>query len=86
MLRIPQDLLDGYRCFRAGRFAQEKARYAALSEHQAPHTLVIACVPTAASIRLRSSAAGRANSTSCAISRRSSRHPNLTGATRARRP
>ncbi|WP_300543321.1 carbonic anhydrase [Maricaulis sp.] len=39
----PETLIDGYRRFRGGRFAEERAHYAELAEGQTPHTLVIAC-------------------------------------------
>lgn len=40
---IPRDLLDGYRRFRAERFAAESARYRALAGGQQPRTMVIGC-------------------------------------------
>ena len=44
MSDFPGSLLDGYRSFRAGRYAAERARYRALAEHgQSPEVMVIAC-------------------------------------------
>ena len=44
MSRFPGSLLDGYRSFRANRFAPESARYRALAEQgQSPEIMVIAC-------------------------------------------
>jgi carbonic anhydrase len=42
-LDIPRDLLDGYRRFRAQRFAAEADRYRALAQGQAPRVMVIGC-------------------------------------------
>jgi carbonic anhydrase len=42
-LDIPSDLLDGYRRFRAGAFADQADQYRALAEGQAPTTMVIGC-------------------------------------------
>ncbi|HET8613823.1 MAG TPA: carbonic anhydrase, partial [Sphingomonas sp.] len=36
-------LLEGYRRFRAGGWAQQRARWSELAEGQSPETLVIAC-------------------------------------------
>ncbi len=41
---IPESLHDGYRRFRAGRYAQEVDRYRALAQGQQPRTMVIGCV------------------------------------------
>lgn len=44
MTHLPQHLLDGYRNFMSGRYAQEARRYEELSvEGQKPKTMVIAC-------------------------------------------
>ncbi|WP_028747248.1 carbonic anhydrase [Rhizobium mesoamericanum] len=44
MQRFPNILLDGYRNFMSGRYADARDRYKALAEHgQNPSTLVIAC-------------------------------------------
>jgi len=44
MTTFPRTLLDGYRAFRAGTFAQENERYRRLAEQgQTPENLVIAC-------------------------------------------
>ena len=44
MTAFPQDLLDGYRSFMAGRYASERSRYRELAEDgQTPQSLVIAC-------------------------------------------
>ena len=40
---IPDDLRDGYRRFRAGRYVREAARYWALAAGQRPRTMVIGC-------------------------------------------
>lgn len=39
----PRTLMDGYRDFKAGRYAQEAARYEALGEGQSPKVMVIGC-------------------------------------------
>jgi len=41
--RMPQELADGYRRFREGRFVEEEARYRELAEGQTPRTMIIAC-------------------------------------------
>jgi carbonic anhydrase len=44
MSSFPPHLLNGYRQFKDGRFAEERERYRALAEHgQEPECLVIAC-------------------------------------------
>ncbi len=44
MKKFPKNLLDGYRAFRAGTYANERELYEKLAEEgQAPETLVIAC-------------------------------------------
>jgi carbonic anhydrase len=44
MQRFPNTLLDGYRNFMNGRYADARDRYKALAEHgQNPSTLVVAC-------------------------------------------
>ena len=44
MSEFPQPLLEGYRSFRDGRLARERARYRSLAEHgQTPKVMVIAC-------------------------------------------
>ena len=44
MQRFPTPLLDGYRNFMHGRYADARDRYRQLAENgQSPHTLVIAC-------------------------------------------
>ena len=44
MSRFPGSLLDGFRSFRANRFAPESARYRTLAEQgQSPEIMVIAC-------------------------------------------
>jgi len=44
MQRFPATLLDGYRNFMSGRYADARDRYRTLAEHgQSPSTLVIAC-------------------------------------------
>ena len=44
MTAFPQSLLQGYRAFREGRFADESERYRTLAEQgQRPQTLVLAC-------------------------------------------
>ena len=44
MTDFPQSLLDGYRSFKAGRYARERDRYRALAEYgQRPEVMVIAC-------------------------------------------
>lgn len=44
MADFPTDLIDGYRNFKARRFAMERMRYRVLAEDgQRPHTLLIAC-------------------------------------------
>ncbi len=41
---FPTALIDGYRAFKASRFAHESERYRKLAEHgQTPETLIIAC-------------------------------------------
>ena len=40
---MPQELADGYRRFRKGRFVEEEARYRELAEGQTPNTMIIAC-------------------------------------------
>ena len=41
---LPPDLLDGYRRFRSGRFAEDRDRYRALAEEgQRPGAMLIAC-------------------------------------------
>lgn len=41
---LPDALLDGFRRFRAGRFAEDRERYRALAEHgQRPASMLIAC-------------------------------------------
>ncbi|CAD7048979.1 carbonic anhydrase [Pseudorhizobium endolithicum] len=44
MQQFPERLLNGYRNFMSGRYADERERYQSLAEGgQRPHTLVIAC-------------------------------------------
>jgi carbonic anhydrase len=44
MQRFPSTLLNGYRNFMSGRYADERGRYRNLAEHgQNPTTLVVAC-------------------------------------------
>jgi carbonic anhydrase len=44
MQRFPTPLLDGYRNFMNGRYADARDRYRQLAENgQSPHTLVVAC-------------------------------------------
>ena len=44
MSKFPQELLDGYANFMAGRYANEETRYRELAEEgQAPDTMIIAC-------------------------------------------
>ena len=44
MTAFPQPLLQGYRTFREGRFADESERYRTLAEQgQRPQTLILAC-------------------------------------------
>jgi len=44
MTQFPGKLLDGYRSFMSGKYADETARYRSLArEGQAPETMVIAC-------------------------------------------
>jgi carbonic anhydrase len=40
---IPEQLHEGYRRFRAGRYADEAGRYRALARGQQPRTMVIGC-------------------------------------------
>lgn len=40
---IPEQLHEGYRRFRAGRYADESERYRALARGQQPRTMVIGC-------------------------------------------
>ncbi len=41
---LPESLLDGFRRFRSGRFAEDRQRYRALAEHgQRPAAMLIAC-------------------------------------------
>ena len=42
-MQIQRELLEGYRRFRTGRFAQEAERYRALAKGQRPKTMVIGC-------------------------------------------
>lgn len=42
-LDIPDELHEGYRRFRAGRYAEEAGRYEALARGQQPRTMVIGC-------------------------------------------
>lgn len=42
-MEIPEQLLDGYRAFKSGRYIEEAARYQALAAGQSPHTMIIAC-------------------------------------------
>jgi carbonic anhydrase len=42
-LNVPDDLLDGYRRFRAGAFADQADQYRELADGQAPATMVIGC-------------------------------------------
>lgn len=42
-MNIPDDLLDGYRRFRAGPFADQADQYRTLAGGQAPATMVIGC-------------------------------------------
>ncbi len=42
-MQMPEQLLVGYRRFRAGRFAEEAERYGALAGGQSPHTMIISC-------------------------------------------
>ena len=44
MKRFPTSLLNGYRNFMSGRYADERERYRVLADQgQKPHTLVVAC-------------------------------------------
>ena len=44
MSQFPGSLLDGYRSFKANRFARDSARYRSLAEHgQSPEVMVIGC-------------------------------------------
>ncbi len=44
MTRFPEPLLAGYRSFRRGRYARDRARYRVLAEEgQAPEAMVIGC-------------------------------------------
>ena len=44
MTEFPKSLLDGYRSFKADRYAREHARYRSLAEHgQTPEVMIIAC-------------------------------------------
>lgn len=44
MTEFPKSLRDGYRSFRADRYAREHARYRSLAEHgQTPEVMIIAC-------------------------------------------
>jgi carbonic anhydrase len=44
MMTFPDRLLDGYRAFKSGKFAEHRARYQQLAhEGQTPETMVIAC-------------------------------------------
>lgn len=44
MIGFPASLLDGYRLFKANRYAREHALYRSLAEHgQTPEVMVIAC-------------------------------------------
>jgi carbonic anhydrase len=44
MSHLPQNLIEGYRCFIGGRFATEHRRYRELArDGQTPETMVIAC-------------------------------------------
>lgn len=40
---LPASLLEGYRRFRRGRFADESARFRELAEGQSPRTMIIGC-------------------------------------------
>lgn len=42
-MTIPNDLLDGYRQFRAGRYQTEVERYLTLAGGQTPKTMIIGC-------------------------------------------
>lgn len=42
-LTIPEDILNGYGIFRAGRFAHEKDRFKTLAEGQSPKVMVVGC-------------------------------------------
>ncbi len=42
-MAIPNDLLDGYRRFRAGRYSHEIERYLSLAGGQKPQTMIIGC-------------------------------------------
>lgn len=42
-MNIPDDLLDGYRRFRAGPFADQADQYRALAGGQSPATMIIGC-------------------------------------------
>ena len=42
-MRIPTELHEGYKNFRAGRYKQEIERYLSLAEGQAPKTMIISC-------------------------------------------
>ena len=42
-MRIPTELHEGYKNFRAGRYKQEIERYLSLAAGQAPKTMIISC-------------------------------------------
>lgn len=42
-MKATEALIEGYRRFRSGRFAEESDRYRSLAEGQAPRTMIIAC-------------------------------------------
>ncbi len=83
---FPERLVAGYRNFLGERLPREQARYAELArEGQSPDVMVIGCCDSRVSPEVIFDA-GRANSSSSAMSRISFRHSRRTGSFTAHRP